>query len=306
MSIVIIAPTRDCSVWITQLKALDKTLEIETYPHVSDPDKVSCAVVWLYPHGVLNKYPNLRLICSMGAGVDHILKDPGLPDVPVTRIVSERLAFSMNTYVASAVLNIHRNYEKYRQDQRSKTWDQKTFPEVEVITGIYGFGYLGRKIGITLRDLGLEVHGYSKSRKKVEGIATYGEEEESLFLSKINVLVGVLPMTSETNGIFNYALFRKLRKPTCFINVGRGNQQVEKDIIKALDEGLLSGAVLDVFEHEPLPKDSPLWEHPKVKLTPHIAGITNPDAAVPQIFENYRAMTKGKELINEVNKQKGY
>ncbi|MEL6560600.1 MAG: glyoxylate/hydroxypyruvate reductase A [Bacteroidota bacterium] len=306
MSIVIIAPTRDCSQWIEQLLKLDESLEIEVYPEVSDPSKVECAVVWLYPHGVLNEYPNLKLICSMGAGVDHILKDPDLPHVPVTRVVSERLAFSMNTYVAMAVLNLHRNYDKYQADQKAKIWDQKTFPEIDVSVGVFGFGYLGRQIGETLKNIGLEVHGFSQTKKEVPGIETYGKDNLDEFLQRINVLVGVLPMTENTRGIFNMKLFEKLKQPTYFINVGRGNQQVEKDILLALDKGLLSGAMLDVFEQEPLPRDSPLWHHPKIKLTPHIAGITNPDAAVPQIFKNYNAMKKGNPLFNEVDKQKGY
>lgn len=306
MSIVIIAPTRDGSHWIEQLTNLDASLTIEVYPEVSDATKVECAVVWLYPHGILQQFPNLKLICSMGAGVDHILKDPDLPDVPVTRVVSERLAFSMNTYVAMAVLNLHRKYDKYQADQKARIWDQQTFPEIDVSVGVFGFGYLGRQIGETLKHIGLKVHGYSQSRKEVDGIETYGKEDLDQFLEKINVLVGVLPMTDNTRGIFNMKLFEKLKNPTYFINVGRGNQQVEKDILKALDRGLLSGAMLDVFEKEPLPEDSPLWHHPKIKLTPHIAGITNPEAAVPQIFKNYNAMKNKEPLLNEVDKKKGY
>lgn len=306
MSIVIIAPSRDCTVWISQLKKLDSQLDIEIYPNVSDPQSVECVIVWLYPHGLLNEYPNLKLICSMGAGVDHILQDPQLPPVPVTRVVSDRLAFSMNTYVAMAVLNHHRNFDKYFSDQKNKVWDQATFPEIDVSVGIFGFGYLGQQIGQTLSGIGLEVHGYSQTKKHVGGITTYGKEHLDQFMENINVLVGVLPMTSETNGIFSIKLFEKLKRPTYFINVGRGNQQIESDILKALDDGILSGAMLDVFENEPLPKDSLLWHHPKIKITPHIAGITNPDAAIPQIFQNYKAMKSGAELVNVVNKQKGY
>lgn len=306
MSIVIIAPTRDCTPWVKRLREIDEKLEIEIYPDVADPDQVDCAIVWLYPHGELKNYPNLKLICSMGAGVDHILKDPELPDVPVARVVSERLAHSMNTYVASAVLNIHRNHEKYRQDQRSKIWDQQTFPEIDIVTGIYGFGYLGQSIGSTLQHLGFEVHGFSRSKKEFEGIQTYVTEEETTFLSKVNVLIGVLPMTEQTRGIFNYELFARLKSPAFFINIGRGNQQVEADIVRALDEGILSGAVLDVFENEPLPEESPLWLHSRVTMTPHIAGITNPEAAVPKIYENYRRLKEGKELLYIVDRAKGY
>jgi len=306
MSIAIIAPTRDCSLWIKKLKSLDPSLKVEIYPDIADQTTVDCAIVWLYPHGVLTDFPNLRLICSMGAGVDHILKDPELPQLPITRVVSERLALSMSTYVAMAVLNYHRMYGKYQTDQKLRNWDQATFPEISVKIGIYGFGYLGQQIGKTLQAIGFEVHGFSQTKKEVQGIKTYGKAEEEDFLSKINVLVGVLPMTQQTTAIFNQTLFNKLQEPTYFINVGRGNQQVEADIIAALDQGVLSGIMLDVFEKEPLPKDSELWDHPLVNLTPHIAGITNPDAAIPQIFENYKAMKSGRKLVNEVDREKGY
>ncbi len=306
MSIAIIAPTRDTSIWVDQLKKLDSSLKVEVYPEIEDPDKITCAVVWLYPHGELKRYINLKIICSMGAGVDHILKDNNLPKVPITRVVSERLAFSMNTYVAMAVLNYHRKMDKYVVDQQNKQWDQAAFPERDLKIGVYGFGYLGCQIGMTLRNLGFEVHGFSRSKKLVEGINTYGQEEEFLFLQNINVLIGVLPMTGLTKGIFSKQLFNKLKQPTYFINVGRGNQQIEDDIVEAIDEGILTGAMLDVFMKEPLDKSSKLWDHQKITITPHIAGITNPDAAVPQIYKNYIRMTNNELLLNEVNPENGY
>ncbi|MEL7221184.1 MAG: glyoxylate/hydroxypyruvate reductase A [Bacteroidota bacterium] len=306
MSIVIIAPTRDSDQWLQPLRSANHHLLVEDYEEVQYKASVTCAVVWLHPYGVLQEFPNLRLICSMGAGVDHILNDPYLPDVPITRVVSDRLAQSMNTYVAMGVLNYHRNFYKYQQDQRDRIWDQDTFPELETRVGIFGFGYLGQEIGKTLKALGFDVCGYSQSGKSMHDIPCYAADELDEFLKQVNVLVGVLPMTKATEGIFSKSLFLKFAEPVYLINIGRGKQQVEKDIVEALDTGVLSGALLDVFESEPLKKDSPLWDHPKVVLTPHIAGITNPEAAVPQIVTNYQAMKEGKPLIHQVDISKGY
>ena len=306
MSIAIIAPTRDSRQWIEPLLALDPDLPIADYEDITDKEAVECVIVWLHPYGVLKEFPNLKLICSMGAGVDHILNDPYLPDVPITRVVSDRLAQSMNTFVAMGVLNYHRNFYKYQQDQRDRRWDQDTFPELETRVGIFGFGYLGREIGHTLKKLDFEVYGYSQSGTDAYEIPCFAGDQLEEFLDRVNVIVGVLPNTAETKGIFSKKLFAKLKRPTYLINIGRGQQQVEKDIVEALDTGVLSGALLDVFESEPLPEDSPLWDHPKVVLTPHIAGITNPEAAVPQIFSNYKAMKAGKPLIHVVDPAKGY
>lgn len=306
MSIVIIAPTRDSSLWIAPLLEMSEGLSVFDYEEVPDKEAVTCAVVWLHPYGVLREFPNLKLICSMGAGVDHILNDPHLPNIPITRVVSDRLARSMNTFVAMGVLNYHRNFYKYQQDQRDRVWDQDTFPELETRVGIFGFGYLGQEIGLMIKKMGFEVYGYSQAGRSAHGIECFAKDQLDEFLERINVLVGVLPMTKETDGVFSKSLFKRFKQPVYLINIGRGQQQREADILEALETGVLSGALLDVFESEPLDKESPLWEHPKVVLTPHIAGITNPEAAVPQIIANYQAMKTGGELIHVVDPEKGY
>ena len=306
MSIVIIAPTRDSQQWIVPLKNEDESLQVFDYEEVVDKSTIECAIVWLHPYGVLQEFPNLRMICSMGAGVDHILNDPFLPDVPVTRVVSDRLARSMKTYVAMGVLNYHRNIYKYQDDQRNHVWDQDTFPELDTRVGVFGFGQLGQEIGLAVSNLGFEVYGYSQSGRGAHGIQCFAKDQMDQFLARVNVLVGVLPMTSDTEGIFSKTLFDRFQSPKYLINIGRGKQQVEKDIVEALDKNVLSGALLDVFEKEPLEDKSPLWNHPKVVLTPHIAGITNPEAAVPQIVANYHAMKKGNPLDHVVDPQKGY
>lgn len=306
MSIVIIAPTRDGQIWKNELLELDNSLDIEIYPNVKNPENVNCAILWLHPYGCLKQFSNLKLICSMGAGVDHILNDPELPEIPVTRIVSDTISTSMSNYVIMAVLQHHRMMEKFEADQKNKVWDQATFPEREVKIGILGLGVLGSDVATKLVHLGFEVHGLSKSRKSIEGVISHIEDDPGGFFKEVNVLVCLLPMTEETRGYLSHSLFNKLEKPCYLISVGRGFQQKEVDIIEALDNGKLNGAFIDVFEVEPLPESSPLWDHPKVKLTPHNASITNPKAAVPIIYDNYRRMMEGRDVIHEVSKSKGY
>ncbi len=307
MSIAIIAPTRDTTVWKDGMLSLDPTLDIRTYPELGDCDEITCAVVWNHPRGILAEFPSLKLICSMGAGVDHIISDLDIPShVPITKIVDDRLSFSMSNYIVMAVLHHHRRWDKYMQHKADQVWDQAANPEIDVQIGIMGFGTLGQDAGKKLTALGFEVHGLSRKKVTFEGIQTYGEEELDLFLSRINVLICLLPLVPENVGILNYELFQKMNRGSYLINVARGKHQVGGDIKRALDEGLLSGAFLDVFEEEPLPKGHWMWEHPDVQISPHNASLTNPTAAIPQIIDNYRRAIAGDKLANQIDREKGY
>ncbi|MEM8894773.1 MAG: glyoxylate/hydroxypyruvate reductase A, partial [Bacteroidota bacterium] len=305
MCIAIIAPTRGTDIWKNGMLAIDPGLEIRTYPDLGDYQDIECAVVWNHPRGILRQFPKLKVICSMGAGVDHVISDPDIPEhIPITKIVDDRLSFSMSNYIMMAVLHHHRRWDKYMQDKADQVWDQAANPEVDIRIGIMGFGALGQDAGQKLTSLGFEVHGLSKSRIDFEGITTYGEEDTDLFLSKINVLVCLLPLVPENIGILNYTLFEKMERGSYLINVARGKHQVGEDIRRALDEGILSGAFLDVFEKEPLPKGHWMWQHPDIQISPHNASLTNPTAAIPQIIDNYRNALAGKRLNNQIDRSK--
>ncbi len=308
MSIVVIAPNKDLEQWIVEFKKLDKMLDLRVWPNSGDVTSVTCAVVWGHPPGSLAQFPHLKLICSMGAGVDHILKDPQLPEgVPIVRIVDAALSQSMSNYIIAAVMYHHRRFEKYLLDKKAHVWDQASPSETPCTIGIMGFGVLGQEAGRKLVSLGFEVVGYSHSRKQVEGIRSFaGENELDAFLKQLNVLVCLLPATAETKGILNRNLFSRINKGTFLINAARGHHQVTADILEALDAGILSGAFLDVFENEPLDKSHPVWDHPKVFITPHVASITDPAAAAAQIIAYYKAMNSGKAPLNQIDRQKGY
>lgn len=308
MSLIIIAPNRNLDEWRTGIQAIDSSISIQVWPEVSDPDIVLGAIVWNHPEGSLRGFPNLKFISSMGAGVDHILKDPELPeDVPIVRIVDDALTKSMSSYLIMATLYYQRNLQKYISDKNNRVWDQAAPPEKDISVGIMGMGVLGSDVARKLSSLEFKVYGYSNTKKDVEGVSSFaGENELKPFLEKINVLICLLPLTKNTKDILNLEFFKKLNRGTYLINAARGHHMVEQDLIEAIELGYISGAFLDVYRKEPLPKDHRFWNHPQIMQTPHIASITNPHAAIPQILKNLKAVTRGESLENKIDRAKEY
>ncbi len=307
MSIAIIAPPRNVDSWGIHFAELYPGEAVEVWPNISKPDEVECALVWYHPEGCLQDFPNLKMICSMGAGVDHVLRDHALPvGVPIIRIVDDMLAKSMTRYIITAVLNFHRRFLKYAEDKKEKIWDMKN-PEIDVKVGILGIGQLGQDLARKLQLIDIDVIGFSKGEKSLDNIATmHGENALDEFLRQINVLVCLLPLTKETEGILNRDLFQKMNKHSCLINVARGKHLVEKDLIWAIDNGIISEAYLDVFDVEPLDIRHPFWNKREVFITPHIASVTNPLAAIPQIVNNLNNARNKRPLTNQVDMTKGY
>ncbi len=306
MGIAIIAPGKNVSVWEESLRNSDSTINIQFYPEINHKEDVEAVMLWNHPKGILGDFPNLKLICSMGAGVDHILSDDSIyAGLPITRIVDTRLTFSMTNYVIMGVLNHHRQISRYMKNQNDGLWDMSN-PEIAVTVGVMGVGELGGDVIEKLQLMDFNVIGYGNSPKP-DSLYPYfhsGQLEE--FLTKVNVLICLLPLTARTENFLNYDLFEKCQKGTYLINVARGKHLVEEDLIKAIEEGYISGALLDVFREEPLPKSHPFWKSEKITVTPHIASVTNPGAASPQIIENYHRMKENKSLNNQINRTKGY
>ena len=204
-----------------------------------------------------------------------------------------------------AVLNYQRCLYDFQDAQKRNHWAQFEFDEKNLKIGILGIGHLGLDAANTLYRMGFEVFGYSNSRKETIFPSFYGNQL-SEFLNKINVLVCTVPLTPKTKGLLSAKLFNKLAFPTYLINVSRGAVHVESDIINAIEEGKLTGAFLDVFEKEPLPKDSPLWGNPKIKITPHIASLTYAKESIRQALENFQRIENGEKPLNEVNRDNMY
>ncbi len=306
MSLAIICPGKNPDKWIEEINKLDPDLEIQVYPEIHAPEKVEVAFLWQHPQGILSSFPNLKLISSMGAGVDHILKDKSVPkEIPIVRIVDEKLTFSMTNYVVMGALNFHRQTTRYQADQSRKVWDMSN-PEIEIKVGVMGVGALGKDVLDKMSYLGFPVVGFGFSQKEDFPFPYYSKGELAQFLAEINVLVCLLPLTEDTGNILNINLFEKCSPGTYLINVARGKHLVEEDLIKALHKGYLSGAMLDVYREEPLPTSHPFWEDKRITMTPHIASVTNPKAAAPQVVENIKRMKANRNLKNLVNRSRGY
>lgn len=308
MSILLVSTTRDPDKWVKTLKEKNESLDIQIYPDVERPDDVEFAISWKHPEGLYKDFPNLKVIASMGAGVNHILKDDKLPEgVKVTRIVDNQLTEDMSQFVLLQCLAVSRNLFIHLQDQSDKRWKPKSYQTPEKTSvGIMGYGVLGQEAGKVLKANGFEVFGYANSSKMVNGVKVYGADELDAFLNKTQILVCLLPVTSKTKGILDLQLFEKLKEDAYLINVARGEHLIEADLISAIDRDIIKGASLDVFQEEPLPEIHPFWNHPKIQITPHIASMTDPESVANQLLENYNRMKKGESLINEVDVEKGY
>jgi glyoxylate/hydroxypyruvate reductase A len=299
--------------WLERFRAEAKGREVRLWPEIGDPAKIEYACVWKQPAGLLATLPKLKAIFSLGAGVDHLLSDSTLPNVPIVRIVDPDLTRRMTGYVALNALLHQRKMKRYETQQRERVWrDLYEAPAESVRVGIMGMGVLGAAAAEVLRRLGFQVAGFSRSPKTIAGIETFsGNAEMNAFLGQSDILVCLLPLTAETRGMLCYDLFRRLAQNgvlggPVLINAGRGGLQVEADILRALDDGTLIGASLDVFEHEPLPETSPFWDHPKIYVTPHNAASSDPKALTKNVMAQIERFEQGLALEHVVDRKLSY
>lgn len=310
MAIALIITDRDVTALCQQLEQeLAGQVPVWIYPEIPRPEAINMAVVWKHPPGVLRQFPGLQLVSSFGAGVEHILQDATLPaGVAITRIVDDSLSISMRNYVLMAVLNIQRQFRQLQQNQAARRWVKPAVVELPLRVGILGLGALGGRMAQDLAVLGFEVAGYSQSPRLIPGVTTFSAKDCSLheFAAGINTLVNVLPRTPQTEGILDLGLFSSLPRGSFLINVGRGIQLVEADLLHALEARHIQEAWLDVFSEEPLPPTHPFWTHERIVITPHIASVTNQTEAARILADNYRRIQQGQPLRFRVDRSLGY
>jgi glyoxylate/hydroxypyruvate reductase A len=315
MAFLFILPTWPVEVWTKAMKKVAPDLDVRVWPDkMGNVDEIEYCAAWLPPPGVVKSLPNLKVIMSLGAGVDAILKDPTLPEsVPIVRVNDPDLTGRMTEYIVLHVLMHHRQQRRIDENQRKKVWDSfPTHAARDLSVGIMGLGVMGVDSALRLRDIDFRVAGWSRSRKNIPGVESFaGAEEFDAFLARTDVLVSLLPATPDTDGIINRATIRKLSRKGPFgapiiINAGRGRQQLADDILAALDAGELHAATLDVFVPEPLPPESPLWTHPKVTVTPHCAADSDPETICAYVAANIARHQRGEKLENLVDRARGY
>jgi glyoxylate/hydroxypyruvate reductase A len=299
----------DTETWIAELGRRLPDDEVRVWPEVGAVEDIEFALVWKHRPGELKRYPNLKGILSLGAGVEHVLEDPGLPaGVPVVRLVDRLLTSQMTEYVTLAVLHHHRRMPAYAAQQAARQWRSLPPADTEATTvGLLGLGVLGQAAAHALGGFGFRLAGWSRTRKALDGIDCFagGDGLEEL-LRRANILVCLLPATAATEGLLDARAFGLLPEGAALVSAGRGAQVVEADLLAALEMGHLAGATLDVFAEEPLPADHALWRQPGVVITPHSAADSIPRTAAPVIADNIRRLRAGQPPIGLVDRKQGY
>lgn len=300
----------DIQPWVEVFESELSNMDIRIYPDVGDVSEIEYVAAWQHPFGEYKKYPNLKAILSLGAGVDHIIKDPALPkDVPIVRMADDSLIRDMCLYASHWVLHFHSDYYRYTKLQAKKLWLPQDFvaPKNRSI-GIMGFGNIGKSIGDLLTTQGFKVVGWGASEKHTTGGIEYfyGKDQMSAFLNKAEILINVLPLTDATRSLVMERELRQLPKGAFVINMGRGSIINESDLLSVLNSSHISAAVLDVFDVEPLPVDDPLWSHPNVTITPHIAGQSDGNTAAMFMVENIRRIENGEPPFPLYDVTRGY
>lgn len=289
-------------VWLPLLK---KALPRDELVVVPSKD-VDVALVAMPPAGTFRRLGRPRLIQSLWMGVEKLLADPTLPrGVPLARTVDPGMVAAMSEMVLAYVLDWHRHLYRYRMHQRAGTWrriEQRMASERTV--GLLGLGELGADAARKLAALGFKVAGWSRRPKRIPGVECF--TDLAAMLRKTEVVVCLLPLTRDTQGILNRKTFAAMQRGGCVINLARGGHLVTQDLLAALASGALSHAYLDVFEREPLPRSDPLWQHPGVTLTPHMAALTEPRTALPKVVANIERVRRGEAPQDLVDLQAGY
>lgn len=308
MSFVLKSTEERARLWKPMFARELPELPFHVWPETGDPQKVRYLAAWQPPENLAEVFPNLEVLFSVGAGVDQLNLASIPENVRIVRMMEPGLAEGMIEYVLWAVLSHHRNMFHYARQQGEHVW--KGAPNVSsglFRVGVMGMGALGTPVLKKLAEFGYVCNGWSRSRHDVPGIRSYaGPEELDAFLATTDVLVCLMPLTAATKGILNRELFEKLPKGACLINCGRGGHLVQDDLLWALDEGLLSQAVLDVTDPEPLPEDHPFWSHPSIALTPHIASSSRAETGGEMILRNIVHYEDGLKMIGEIDKYSGY
>lgn len=273
-----------------------------------DPAEVQYLMTWMVPDGLLERFPNLEVIFSVGAGVDHLL-DLQLPEsVKLVRMIDPGLTSLMRDYVVMSVLALHRRLPAYLDLQRRREWVNLDFAWAdERRVSVLGLGTLGIASLKALQPFGFQLAGWSRSPKSIPDIQSYhGNTGLKAMLAKTDILICLLPLTADTKNILNAELFAQLPRGASLIQVGRGGHLVQDDLLHALDSGHIEAAIIDVTTPEPLPSDHPFWTHPKIILTPHIAAHTRAETAAESTIISLKQILNGEPPQGLVDLKAGY
>lgn len=306
MSIALVIPDRKLDQLQQKLQQQLPGVAIEIWPEVKEPTAVTMAVLWRHPPGCLDAMTQLKALQSFGAGVDNILIDKSLPNLPLARIVDPMLTQSMLQYLQGVVQHYQLRLDEFSLQQRQRVWKARSPRKIQHIC-VLGLGELGQAAARHFAGLGFAVSGWSASQKNLAEVQCFaGEAEFGQAVSNADLVICLLPLTAHTENLLDQQRLAQLKMGAILVNVARGAIVDDLALLQNLDSGHISAACLDVFRVEPLPPEHPFWQHPAILLTPHISAVTNADTAVTQIAENYRRSLAGLPLLNLVCQQRGY
>jgi glyoxylate/hydroxypyruvate reductase len=296
-------------VWLAALRAAAPEIEFRHWPDVGDPATVDVALVWNPPRELFGGMSRLKLVQVLGAGVDALMRSEVLPaGVPIARLVDPVMSQRMAEYALYGALRFHRQFDRYEAQRQATVWqrhDHLDPPDVSV--GVLGAGEIGMTAARLLQSNGYDVACWARSVRDPGPISVFaGREQLPAFLARSRVLVCLLPLTAETRGILGRETFAALPRGAFVINAARGEHVDVPALLEALDAGQLDGAMLDVFAPEPLAAESPLWRHPKVLVTPHVAGISHLATSVEYVVDQLRRFGSGEAVRNIVERERGY
>ena len=295
--------------WKVEFDRQFPKLNVQHWQHIEHPEKVKYAIVWKPTQAVFERFPNLTTLLNLGAGVDAILNNDAVPKhLAIYRIEDGGMAAQMNQYFSYFLLHYFRDMDLYQQQQKQRQWLVQPYRHASSFNiGILGLGALGSKLATHLQSYGFNVAGWSKAKKHIAGVKSYaGTSELNAFLERTEALCCLLPLTSETTGILNDKNLRRLKPGAILINAARGLHLVADELIELLDNNHLRGAVLDVFDPEPLPINHPLWQHPKVLVTPHSSAQSEHAPCVTRIGETIEAINNNHQPSGLVDRSRGY
>jgi len=291
--------------WFPLLQAALPRERFFAWPDINGGD-IEVALVATHPAGTFARLPRLRFVQSLWMGVENILADPEYPrHVPLARLIDPGMVNAMGETVVAHLLDWHRHLYLYRRWQRQRKWKRRRqYLPSDRTVGLLGLGELGRTVAARLLGTGFKVAGWSRTPKRLEGVFCSTDLKE--VLSGSDAVVCLLPLTPDTRHVLRKETLALIRKGGCVINVARGGHLAIPDLLAVLDSGHLEHAYLDVFETEPLPAESPLWTHPRVTVTPHVAAFTEPRTSVAKIAENIERLRRGEQPLALVDFAAGY
>lgn len=298
----------DLAPWVRAFDALAPDLDLRAAEAPGAAAEVDYVLAWNVPVEGFRPLPNLKAVFSLGAGVDDLVGRPDLGDAPVVRMVDESLVQGMVEYVLMAVLQHHRDATLYADQQARKLWAPHRPPLAQDrVVGVLGLGELGGACASALAAVGFQVRGWARTPRALPGVEVFdGAAQLPRLLRGCDILVCLLPLTPDTAGLLDAALFAQLPEGAALINVGRGGHVVEDDLLDALASGRIGGATLDVFAQEPLAADHPFWTHPSIRITPHASAFTHPETAAAKVVEDIRRTARAGAPTHLVDRRRGY